>query len=231
MAGGTTRDSKRVKAWVGNGTFMARVRSSRKSQERRCILRSAVHGPLLEFAAIETAPGEYALSTIEGTSNNPFAPPRADVADVPISEGPVLATRWQRLGGALIDVLVVIVALWVASKITPWNPFDPAKANYMRFALMEAVFGFVLFVIVQGYPLLTASQTWGKKLIGTRIVRTDGSPIAFGRLVGLRYGVPSLFGIVPALGQLWGLVDALFIFRESRRCLHDQIADTIVIKI
>jgi uncharacterized RDD family membrane protein YckC len=29
---------------------------------------------------------------------------------------------------------------------------------------------------------------------------------------------------------LYGLIDSLLIFRESRRCLHDNIADTIVVK-
>ncbi len=171
-------------------------------------------------------------STDDTTNPNPFAPPRADVTDVvPDHAGPLLAGRWLRLGGALIDMVIVIAALWVASMVTPWNPFDPAKADYTRFALTDAVSGFILFMLVQGYPLATASQTWGKKALGMRIVRSDGSPIAFGRLIGLRYGVPSLFGLIPAVGQIWSLVDALFIFRESRRCLHDSIADTIVIKL
>jgi len=37
--------------------------------------------------------------------------------------------------------------------------------------------------------------------------------------------VNSLISIVP----LYGLVDALFIFGESRQCLHDRLADTFVI--
>jgi uncharacterized RDD family membrane protein YckC len=163
--------------------------------------------------------------------NNPFAPPQAKVEDVPAEGGIVLASRWARLGGAIIDALIAMALLWVASRLTPWNVFDPAKANMMRFALVDALLGFGLFLVVQGYPLATASQTWGKKLLGMRIVRADGSPISFGRLIGLRYAVPGLFAVVPALAQVWGLVNALFIFRASRRCLHDSIADTIVIKV
>jgi hypothetical protein len=29
---------------------------------------------------------------------------------------------------------------------------------------------------------------------------------------------------------LFGIIDALFIFGDARQCLHDKIADTIVIK-
>lgn len=171
------------------------------------------------------------MSSLQEDTNR-YAPPRADLADVAAASGePVLASRWRRLGGALIDVAITMTALWVVSRITPWNPFDPAKADLMRFAGIDLVFGFMLFLAVQGYPLATAGQTWGKKALGMRIVRADGSRVEFGRLIGLRYGVPSLFGIVPALSQVWGVLDALFIFRASRRCLHDSIADTIVIKV
>jgi uncharacterized RDD family membrane protein YckC len=160
-----------------------------------------------------------------------FAPPRAAVDDLPEAvDGQVLASRWARLGGALIDTVIVLVALWVISLVTPWNPFDPARADFMRFAPLNALLGFILFLVLHGYPLFTAGQTWGKKVVGTRIVRSDGSRVDAARLIGLRYGVPTLFGVVPALHQLFGLVNVLFIFRASRRCLHDSIADTIVIK-
>jgi len=163
--------------------------------------------------------------------NNPYAPPQAQVQDVPpTEEGTVLASRWMRLWGAVIDVIFILLAMWVASLITPWNIWDPSKADMTRFALVDAILGYGLFLAVQAYPLYKDSQTWGKKLLGMRIVRADGSPASFGRLIGLRYGVPCLFNVIPAVAQVWGLLDALFIFRESRRCLHDNIADTIVIK-
>jgi len=50
------------------------------------------------------------------------------------------------------------------------------------------------------------------------------------RILGLRYGIGYLANLVPVVGALFGLIDCLLIFRQSRRCLHDQIADTIVIR-
>jgi len=38
------------------------------------------------------------------------------------------------------------------------------------------------------------------------------------------------FELVPGIGQIYSIVDALLIFRQSRKCLHDNIADTIVVK-
>ena len=38
-----------------------------------------------------------------------------------------------------------------------------------------------------------------------------------------------LLGLVPLIGWLFALADALLIFRDSRKCLHDNIADTIVV--
>jgi hypothetical protein len=34
---------------------------------------------------------------------------------------------------------------------------------------------------------------------------------------------------IPVIGTIYGLLDVLLIFRASRRCLHDNIADTIVV--
>ena len=65
-----------------------------------------------------------------------------------------------------------------------------------------------------------------KKILTIKVVRSDGSPASLGRLIWLRNVVNWLISIIP----LYGLIDSLFIFGESRQCLHDKIADTIVVK-
>jgi uncharacterized RDD family membrane protein YckC len=57
-------------------------------------------------------------------------------------------------------------------------------------------------------------------------VRRDGSPVSVWRVLWLRNVVNMIIGLVP----LYGLIDSLFIFGEARRCIHDHLADTIVIK-
>jgi len=63
-------------------------------------------------------------------------------------------------------------------------------------------------------------------MVGIKVVRSDGSPASLGRLIWLRNVLNGVIAIIPA----YGLIDSLFIFSESRQCLHDKIADTIVIK-
>jgi len=81
-------------------------------------------------------------------------------------------------------------------------------------------------------------QTVGKKVMGIRVVRMDGSRVSFARfffLRGLAIGVIGAVvgGIGGAMhikfaGNIVTLVDYLMIFGAARRCLHDFIADTQV---
>lgn len=159
-----------------------------------------------------------------------FAPPAAHVEDVGAdSTGLQLADRGTRLGAAIIDLIVAIGAMWLVSLVTSWNPWKP-EASFWSPQLLNTASGFGIFIAIHGFLLATRGQTVGKLLLKIRIARPDGTPASLGRVVGLRYGVASLIAIVPAAGQVWGVVDALLIFRKSRRCLHDSIADTVVLK-
>ncbi|HUG24103.1 RDD family protein [Piscinibacter sp.] len=161
--------------------------------------------------------------------DNRYAPPAAHVEDVGNEGALELAGRGTRLGAALIDVAIAMLAVWIVTLVTPWSPWDESDTLFATTAA-HAAFGYVLFIAIQGYFLATRSQTVGKMLLDIRIVRSDGTRASFGRLVGLRYGVGALVSMFPWIGQLYSLVDVLLIFRESRKCLHDNIADTIVVK-
>ena len=163
---------------------------------------------------------------------NRFAPPLAHVEDV--AQGPgVLAGRWTRLGATLIDAIIAGLAFGLLALVSPFNVFKPPAASSGLWMLMvqNLVLGFVIFLIIHGYLIATRGQTVGKALLKIRIVRSDGSPASFARIVGLRYLSTSVLASIPMVGTIYGLVDVLMIFRASRRCLHDHIADTIVVTV
>lgn len=169
---------------------------------------------------------------MSGTEENRFAPPLAQVADVGASHpAGTLAGRGARLGAAMIDVVIAMLAFGAVALLTPFNIFvtDPAQGLWLAM-VRNTLVGFAFFLLFHGYLLATRGQTIGKMLVKIRIVRTDGSRASFARLVGLRFLVNSLFTLVPVVGPLYGLVDALFIFRAERRCVHDLIADTVVVQ-
>jgi uncharacterized RDD family membrane protein YckC len=70
-------------------------------------------------------------------------------------------------------------------------------------------------------------QSIGKRLLRTRIVRPDRSRATLGRIFWLRQFLPGVLGF--CVGCLWWVLDGAFIFGRERRCLHDLIADTVVI--
>jgi uncharacterized RDD family membrane protein YckC len=86
----------------------------------------------------------------------------------------------------------------------------------------------LIFVVVQIYLLSKDGQTVGKKLTKIRIVKLEtGQNGGFMPNVILRALVPV---IINSFTGIFSLVDALFIFREDRRCIHDMLAGTTVVR-
>jgi hypothetical protein len=71
-------------------------------------------------------------------------------------------------------------------------------------------------------------QSIGKRMTGIKVVRTDGSPIELWRLILMRNLLMSILGTAC---NLVSLGDALMIFTQDQRCLHDYLADSIVIDV
>ncbi len=107
-----------------------------------------------------------------------------------------------------------------------------------RLLLGAALIGLGAFslLLVQIIMVSMRGQTIGKRLLGIRIVRNlDGSNPGFARAWLLRSLGVGLIGtlaalILPMLGNVFSIVNYAFIFRADRRCLHDLIADTKVVK-
>jgi uncharacterized RDD family membrane protein YckC len=85
--------------------------------------------------------------------------------------------------------------------------------------------------IYQNYLVTMTGQTIGKRLAKIRIVKLDGQNPGFVSAVLLRSWLGAVISWIPLVGSLYGLVDALFIFRADRRCIHDQIAGTRVVTV
>jgi uncharacterized RDD family membrane protein YckC len=85
-------------------------------------------------------------------------------------------------------------------------------------------------MIVQWTLLTKRGQTVGKIIAGTRVISVDDSPAGFLRAVVLRVWPVEIVSRIPLL-QLLVLPDVLLIFGESRRCLHDRIAGTKVVRV
>ncbi|AEG94323.1 RDD family protein [Ramlibacter tataouinensis] len=159
-----------------------------------------------------------------------YAPPAAHVEDV---EAPAVgpATRARRFWAAMLDTGIGVFALLLLEAVLPeaiW-PGDSGEA-WWTLQPADAARDFLLFLLLHGVLLLRRGQTIGKALLGIRIVRSDGgTPSAF-QLLAVRHGLLYALMIVPGVGLFVVLVDSLLIFRSSRRCLHDTLADTIVVK-
>ena len=158
---------------------------------------------------------------------NPFAPPQSRVQDFsPLSSsGLELASRGRRLAGSLIDAFIYFAVMLAIATI--FSVSFTSQTDFEKAALMVLP----LPLLIQGYFLATRGQSVAKIILGTRILRPDGSPVGAARIVGLRLVLPLLIGIIPVIGGIFSFFNPLMIFRESRRCLHDDIADTIVVKI
>lgn len=183
------------------------------------------------------------MSTPTPNTQNPYAPPTARVEDVADASGPgELAGRGTRLGAILLDVLILGVAegpaifggiramaaggatamtdrMAVLRAIYLHNPYMPITG------VLFCIWAVITIVFVARY-----GQSIGKRICGIKVVRTDGSKASFWRIFLLRNLVNGIPSVIPIVSTIYFLVDSLMIFSESRQCLHDKIASTIVVK-
>jgi uncharacterized RDD family membrane protein YckC len=169
------------------------------------------------------------------TTTNPYAPPRAAVRDI---VDPLLrvvpADRGARLGAAFLDGIIfgamVYLPLFAGIFIggTAGAAANGEQAD-MPFIVGTglALVGFIIWCWLTVKYVRENGQSIAKKMLEIKVVRSDGSPVTLSRVFWLRNFVNGLVSMVP----LYGLIDILFIFSESRQCLHDKIADTIVVKV
>jgi uncharacterized RDD family membrane protein YckC len=154
---------------------------------------------------------------------NPYAPPRATVQDV-ADPAATAADRGTRLVAVILDGIIVIAMIYIPLIIA--GGLHPHSIVNRGIGGLLALAGFVAWCWLTILFISRNGQSIGKKMLGIKVVSADGSPASLGQIIFLRNVVNTVLGVVP----FYGLVDALLIFGETRRCVHDRIAGTIVIK-
>jgi uncharacterized RDD family membrane protein YckC len=169
------------------------------------------------------------------TINNPYAPPRASVRDIAdIHETAAPADRSTRLAAAILDTIIfgamVYTPLIFASVVAPSTAEGTADFNtdtpFGLAVIVVTIVGFVAWLWITVKFMHRNGQSIAKKILAIKVIRRDGSPISISRLFWLRNVLNGMISVIP----LYGLIDVLFIFGDSRECLHDKIADTTVVK-
>ena len=143
----------------------------------------------------------------------------------------VLAGRGRRLAASLIDVLLVpILAIFlmlvtgVLEHAADWSA--SGRPMVRIFAL-----GVVSYLILNVWLLWQRGQTVGKAIMRIAIVSTkSGNKAPFWRLEIRALFFPTLYLVVWPLAAAFPLIDQVLIFGKRRRCVHDYVCGTSVVK-
>lgn len=166
---------------------------------------------------------------------NPYAPPiHTDQRDryEPGREPEILAERGTRWFARFIDGLINLVSVvpvglvLFSTDVLNWRDL---QQNQLAGVIFWAA---ALPVSLYQWSLVSRTgQTIGKKMLGIRVVKVDGSPVDFTSGVAMREWITTVIGFIPLLGGLVSFVGILLIFGDERRCLHDRLAGTKVIRV
>jgi len=182
---------------------------------------------VLKFINKEAYPERFELakSELENRLKDKQNDPHGDINN--------LATLSDRFAAMLVDFVVsglpIIVLYWLIFGLNGLVEFE--KENRLIHSLILMIFSQGIYLLINGELLHKYGQTVGKRFLEIKIVDADNNLPEFKRSYGLRYLVPIIINSVPFIGFVFTLLDSLFIFNKDRRCIHDHIADTRVVKV
>ncbi len=148
---------------------------------------------------------------------------------------PPYAGYWARVGGWLIDWVILLVVGYIIEMVfsaghIAWVNVHNSSNNTTSHVSVAAPIVQVLIVILYGAFFCGSSrgQTIGMMAVGVRAVdRDNGQPIGFARALGrgaFEYLMFIIVGIGWVLDMLWPAWD------RRHQTLHDKVTRTIVVK-
>ena len=145
------------------------------------------------------------------------------------------ATLTARLVASIVDGVLVgtsILAGFVLTSLLAkygfWeDPMEVVKGNkQISNAAIASIYSFYALLVLGQWVLLTLKgQTVGKFIMMIRVVSVSGSLPGFFQGVMVRNWLRNALSMIP----FFSLIDILFIFSPSCRCLHDYLAGTKVV--
>ena len=149
-----------------------------------------------------------------------------------------LASLDQRLGGAVVDGVLYAICAIVGLKIARPHLADPGTMLFRAEQQLAMLVASTPLLLYQWRSIARTGQSIGKRCLKTEIVCVAGPPSP-----GWMHGVVLrewvlrglwmaiyIFGGPTHMPNLLGLAMYLPIFSKHRRCLHDYIAGTQVVR-
>lgn len=164
-------------------------------------------------------------STEKGSGTNATKKPSSKLKD-----GQELATRGSRFSASIIDAITVTPIVWLIMYFTGgYDGFAEGQLPSLLYTLTFGLIGTATFLLIHGKLLLRDGQTWGKRLENIKIVTIEDKHANLSTL-SKRYvfywGLP----LIPIVGHFISMINILFIFSKSKRCIHDYIGNTKVVQ-
>lgn len=143
-----------------------------------------------------------------------------------------LAGRGRRLAATLIDMVLVpalaILLMLVTGVLEHAQDWTHSALPFVRMLLL----GLAGYLLLNLWLLWKRGQTVGKAALGIAIVRAkDGTYPGLWRLFvrGLFFPTLYLIVLVPYIALI-PVADQALIFRKDRRCIHDWVSGTAVVR-
>jgi uncharacterized RDD family membrane protein YckC len=132
-----------------------------------------------------------------------------------------LAPPVKRLGAHFVDLLVPVVALFLIIGVAAAGAATGTEGGFGLGALL----GFAMFAgyVIWAIKLFASGTTPGKKLLGMRVVKEDGSAAGFGTMLVREWLGKWISALVLSLGFLWILFD------KDHQGWHDKLMSTYVV--
>jgi len=140
-----------------------------------------------------------------------------------------LAGAGSRIGAAVIDTTIQLVAFIIVALLSYWTmngfKFYSINIDYSRLSNLGAILILFYFIIFFGYFLLSEiimkGRTIGKRIFGLRTVRQNGQPITFIQSI--------IRNIIRVIIDNAGIGIITMIFSKDYKRLGDMLAGTMVI--